>query len=77
MPSAFSIYFLEPTSEFESPVTFLLVDKKQSVDIHFFSKIARKTLVNKLSGIWKFSRFLLLLLCFHFWSTLHIMQRLH
>ena len=50
MSSAFSIDFLEPTSEFQTHVTFLLVDKTQSVGIHFLSWIARKMLVIKLSG---------------------------
>ena len=35
----------EPTSEFQTPVTFLLVDKTQRVGIHFLSSIARKILV--------------------------------
>ena len=35
--SAFSIDFLEPTSEFQTPVTFLLMDKTQSVGILFLS----------------------------------------
>ena len=44
--SAFSIDFLEPTSEFQMPVTFLLVDK----NIHFLSSITRK-FGNKFVGI--------------------------
>ena len=50
MSSAFSIDFIEPTSEFQTPVTFLFVDKTQGLDIHFLSKITRKNLVIKLSG---------------------------
>ena len=50
MSSAFSIDFLEPTSEFQTHETLLLVDKTQSVDVHFLSQIARKILVIKLSG---------------------------
>ena len=49
MSSAFSIDFLEPTSEFQMHETLLLVDKTQSVDVHFLSQIARN-LVIKLSG---------------------------
>ena len=41
MSSAFSIDFLEPTSEFLTPV--------KSVGIHFLSKIARKILATILS----------------------------
>ena len=40
MSSAFSIDFLEPTSDFQTPITFLLVDKTQSVGIHFLNKIS-------------------------------------
>ena len=50
MSSAFSVCFLEPTSEFQTPVTFLLVAKTQSVGIHFLSKITRNILVINLSG---------------------------
>ena len=49
MSSAFSIDYLEPTSEFQTPKTLLLVDKTQSVGIHFL-RVARKILVIKLSG---------------------------
>ena len=45
MSSAFPIDFLEPTSD-----NFLISGQKQSVGIHFLSKIARKILVIKLSG---------------------------
>ena len=37
MSSAFSIDFLKPTSEFQTPVIVLLVDKTQSVGILFLS----------------------------------------
>ena len=37
MSSAFSIDFLEPTSEFQMPVTFLLVDKNIKAGIRFLS----------------------------------------
>ena len=57
MSSVFSIDFLEPTSEFQTPVTFLLVDKTQSVGIHFLSWIARNILVIKLSGFAEFFTF--------------------
>ena len=42
MSSAFSIDFIEPTSEFQTPVTFLLEDK--NTFIYFLSKLARKVL---------------------------------
>ena len=35
MPSAFSIDFLECTSEFQTPVTFLLVDKNTKCGYSF------------------------------------------
>ena len=41
MCSAFSIDFLEPTSEFKAPVTFLLVDKK-SHKVYVFIFLDRK-----------------------------------
>ena len=50
MSSAFSIDFLEPISDFQTSITFLLVDKTQSVGTHFLNKMARKILVIKLSG---------------------------
>ena len=50
MCSAFSIDFIGPTPEFQTPLTFLLVDKTQSVDINFLSYIARTILVIKFSG---------------------------
>ena len=79
MSSAFSTDFLEPTSEFQTPVTFLLVDKKQSVGIHFLSLIARTILVmhvrfSAFTEIFTFSTpdpMVSLLL------VLHIMQRHH
>ena len=46
MSSAFSIDSLEPTSEFQTPVTFLLVDKNTKCG-YSFSLIARKI---KMSG---------------------------
>ena len=49
MSSAFSIDFLEPTSDFQMPVTFLLVDKNIKC-VYSFSKFDRKeNLVIKLS----------------------------
>ena len=45
---AFSVDFLEPTSDFQTPITFLLVDKNTKCG-YKFSKIARKILVIKLS----------------------------
>ena len=36
MSSAFSVDFLEPTSDFQTPVTFLLVDKKHKVWVFIF-----------------------------------------
>ena len=48
MSSAFSIDFLEPTSEIQTPVTFLWVDKNTKCGCSF-SKIAWKILVIKLS----------------------------
>ena len=35
MTSAFSIEFLEPTSEFQTPVTFLLVDRNSKCGYSF------------------------------------------
>ena len=80
MSSAFSIDFLEPTSEFQMPVTFLLVDKNTKCG-YTFSKIARKNLVIKLSGFADSSTFStpvsIYIYMFQFWPTLHIMQRHH
>ena len=50
MSSAFSIDFLEPISDFQRSIAFLLVYKTQSVGAHVLNKIARKILVIKLSG---------------------------
>ena len=50
MSSAFSVDFLEPTSDFQTPITFFLVEKKHKVGTHFFNWIARKILVIKLLG---------------------------
>ena len=36
MSSAFYIDFLEPTSEFQTPVTFLLADKNTKCGYSFF-----------------------------------------
>ena len=79
MSSAFSIDFLAPNLEFQTPATFLLKwTKTQSVGIQFLSKIARKILVINLSGFAEIFSFLLhLLLLFQLWPTLHIMQRHH
>ena len=41
MSSALSIDFLEPTSDFQKPVTFLLVDKNTKCG-NSFSKLDRK-----------------------------------
>ena len=41
MSSAFSIDFLEPASEFQTPVTFLLVDKNTKCG-YSFSKLDLK-----------------------------------
>ena len=41
MSSAFSIDFLEPTSEIQTPVTFLLVDKNTKC-VYSFSKLDHK-----------------------------------
>ena len=41
MSSAFSIDFLEPTSEFQMPVAFLLVDKNTKCG-HSFSQLDHK-----------------------------------
>ena len=41
MSSAFSIDFIEPTAEFQTPVTFLLVDKNTKCG-YSFSKQDRK-----------------------------------
>ena len=50
MSFSFSIDFLEPTSEFQTPVTFLLVDKNTKCG-YSFSKLDHKNiLVIKLSG---------------------------
>ena len=49
MSSAFSVDFLEPTSDFQTPITFFLVEKTQS-GYSFFNWIARKILVIKLLG---------------------------
>ena len=57
MSSAFSIDFLEPTSEFQTLITFLLVDKTQSVGIHILSWITRKILAIILLGFAEFFTF--------------------
>ena len=54
MSSAFSIYFLESTSDFRIPITLLLVDKTQSVGIHILNYIIRQILEIKLSGFAEF-----------------------
>ena len=48
MASAFSIEFIELTSDFQTPLTFELVDKTQSVGIYFLNQITMKFLINKL-----------------------------
>ena len=50
MSSVLSIDFLELTSDFQIPITFLLVDKKTKYGLHFLDYIAKKILVIKLSG---------------------------
>ena len=64
MSSAFSIDFLEPTSEFQTHVTFLLVDKNTKGGYLFLSWIAKKILVTSkvCRDLLKFSLSLLLLL---------------
>ena len=42
MSSAFFVYFLEPTSKFQTPVTFLLEDKNTKCG-YSFSYLDRKT----------------------------------
>ena len=61
MASAFSIDLLEPTSKFQTPVTFLLY--------------ARKILVIQLSGFAGMFTLSTLAHMFQFWPTLHTMQR--
>ena len=61
MSSAFFINFLEPASEFQTPVTFLLVDKTQSVGIHFLSLDRKETFGNNLLGFAEILLSLLLL----------------
>ena len=73
MTSAFSIDFLEPTSEFQMPVTFLLVDKNTKCG-YSFSQLDPKEIFGNLL---KFSLFLLMLIWCQFWPTLHIMGRHH
>ena len=77
MSSAFSIDFFEHTSEFKTPVTFLLVEKNTKCGYSFSKLDHKENLVIKLSGLLKFSLFLLLLLWFQFRPTLHIMQSHH
>ena len=50
MSSAFSVDFLEPTSEFQMPVTFLVVAENIKCGHSFFSKIAGNISVINLSG---------------------------
>ena len=55
MFSAFSIDALEPILDFQTSITFLLVDKTQIVGTHFLNKIARSILVIQLSRFAGFS----------------------
>ena len=52
MSFAFSLDFLKPTSDFQMPITFLLVDKNTKYGFRFLNLnlITRKILVIKLSG---------------------------
>ena len=60
MSSAFFIDFLEPTSEFQMPVTFLLVDKKTKCG-YSFSYLDRKENfdLSNCRFLIEFSRFIL------------------
>ena len=67
MSSAFSIDFLEPNSEFQTPVTFLLVDKNIKVWVFIFLVRSQgKFWLLNCQDLLKFSLFLLLLLWFQF-----------
>ena len=69
MSSAFSIDFLEPTPVFQMPVTFVNVEENTKCG-YSFSKVDGKENFGKLiklSGLLKFSPFLLLLLWLQFW----------
>ena len=48
MTSTFCFCFLEPTSDFQAPITFLQVYKIHSVGIHFLNWIKRNILVIKI-----------------------------
>ena len=50
MSSVFSIDSLEPTSEFQTPVTFLLVDKNTKCGYSFSKLDHKNNFGNKLSG---------------------------
>ena len=69
------ICFPDSTSDFQTSVTFLIVDKTQSVGIHFLNLIVRNILVIKLSGLGNLLRFsfsYLRLLCFQFWKAVKL-----
>ena len=51
MSSAFSIGFLEPTSEFQTPVTFLLVAKNTKCEYSFSLLDRKEYFGNKFVGI--------------------------
>ena len=76
MSFAFSIDFLEPTSEFQTHVTFLLVDKNTRCG-YSFSKLDMENFGYNLSGFAEISLSLLRPQRFQFWPTLHVMQRHH
>ena len=76
MSSAFSINFLEPTLDFQMPITFLLVHKNTMCGYSFSQLDRNENFGNKNVGILlKFLRSLLLLTTscsgrwFQFWST--------
>ena len=56
MSSAFSVDFLEPTSDFQTPITILLVEKKDKVWVFIFLVRLQGKFGNcKLSDLLKFS----------------------